>query len=345
MGTAHDVSAEKRDAHGKFAAGSAHTLDTFAAATGQIAAKTRRPRRTAEERETDKRARAEAKATEKAAKVHAREIAKAAARKAAADLKATRTAERKLAATQARLAKAAAHKADVAARKIATAAGRKTVTAFKREGLKVPIETAKLWNKHVGMSPKEFASRIAGNSGLTAKWGSVEGTTIGGHIGVSFTLRDGTRQVGATERSIDVENKTVNHGFFALDEGYQERGIGKEMLRSQVSTWQQIGLSGVKLFANVDVGGYAWAKYGFKPVSMDTFRTEVNLEFGKKAATLNARMQSTFNKLLASNDTQAAWAIADHPKGKEMLLGRSWHGALSFNDTKAMERFNAYVSR
>jgi hypothetical protein len=50
-------------------------------------------------------------------------------------------------------------------------------------------------------------------------------------------------------------------------------------------------------------------------------------------------------RLAASSNPKAVWAIADNPKGKDLLLGTDWYGELNLNDKESMDRFNAYVGK
>lgn len=55
----------------------------------------------------------------------------------------------------------------------------------------------------------------------------------------------------------------VDHVKFELDDGIKGKGIGKEVLRRSLEEYDRLGVDEIKLHANIDVGGYAWAKYGF----------------------------------------------------------------------------------
>jgi hypothetical protein len=51
-------------------------------------------------------------------------------------------------------------------------------------------------------------------------------------------------------------------GFQIVGEGKGE-GIGKKVLKAQFDEYERMGVAKAKVHANIDVGGYAWARFGF----------------------------------------------------------------------------------
>lgn len=81
-----------------------------------------------------------------------------------------------------------------------------------------------------------------------------------GHIGMSANISG-----GVLRRSIDFSDNTASHDYLALNPATTGTGTAKKLLSSQVALYEKLGLSAVKVHANINVGGYAWAKYGFVP--------------------------------------------------------------------------------
>lgn len=80
----------------------------------------------------------------------------------------------------------------------------------------------------------------------------------GNEIGMfSRTLRPGGKRLGSTV-------PTVENRSFMLDEGMQGQGIGTEIFEHQESYWASHGFEQMTVKANVDVGGYAWARAGYQ---------------------------------------------------------------------------------
>jgi hypothetical protein len=56
---------------------------------------------------------------------------------------------------------------------------------------------------------------------------------------------------------------SVSHDLFSLDQAYQGQGLGSAFNRGMEPWYRKQGVSTITLHANLDVGGYAWAKAGY----------------------------------------------------------------------------------
>lgn len=104
-------------------------------------------------------------------------------------------------------------------------------------------------------------------SGLTVETKVQENARKGGAGDVRLTgaiKNDKGDVVGNFTRTFEREGDALNvrHGFFGLDEKYQNTGIGKQLFNAQVDAYKQQGVSRVDLDAE-DIGRYVWAKAGF----------------------------------------------------------------------------------
>jgi hypothetical protein len=127
-----------------------------------------------------------------------------------------------------------------------------------------------------------------------------------------------------------------------------------------MDVYQKIGIERIELSANVDVGGYSWARYGFLPtpsawytLSQDTLRQRM------KYLRMDNDVRKEVEKLLDVSDPVVLWRLADmrtpvahgltkenpQPLGKRLLLGQEWRGYFDTTDPAMMSRFNAYVGR
>ena len=57
----------------------------------------------------------------------------------------------------------------------------------------------------------------------------------------------------------------ANHDVFTINGEGQGGGIGKQVLKTQFDEYEKMGVAKVEVHANIDVGGYAWARFGFVP--------------------------------------------------------------------------------
>lgn len=165
--------------------------------------------------------------------------------------------------------------------------------------------------------------------------------------------KDGN-EVGQISREIDPQAGTAHHGYLSLNSDAQGSGIGKDLLRNQVDAYNKMGLNSVDLYANIDVGGYAWAKYGFLPdeKGLQAAQSHMNDRLvGMVRQGLDPGTTAALKPLINSKDPKSVWAISDitkpgpdgMPIGKKLLMDSGWNGTLDLKDPESMERFNGYV--
>jgi hypothetical protein len=175
---------------------------------------------------------------------------------------------------------------------------------------------------------------------------------------------------------------TVSHDVFTINGEGQGAGIGEQVLRTQFDEYEKMGVAKVAVHANIDVGGYAWARFGFTPTqkSWDSMRKSLkatinlsqyepidNPETDEERA-YNAQVKRAREllengpvklsdwhkrrvmKMLNDPDSKAIWKVADariggRNIGKELLMNTHWNGAIKLDDAQAMARFNHYTGR
>ena len=118
------------------------------------------------------------------------------------------------------------------------------------------------WNEKVGLDPAEFKTGFMGGN---------EGTmTISAGYGSKINIRGeiqtaDAKALGTYDRELDLDKKSAYSAYFKLERSATKHDIGKKMLAGNVDTYQKLGIEKVAVTANIDVGGYAWAKYGYVP--------------------------------------------------------------------------------
>jgi len=141
---------------------------------------------------------------------------------------------------------------------------------------------------------------------------------------------------------------TVDHDYFELAK--QNVGGAKDILRSSFAEYERLGVVAVHMEANIDVGGYAWARYGFVPINPGHILGKVANELEDsnpyKGSTADRLLKATNRELNKDRpDGHFLWKIADTEAiGKQVLLGSSWSGKFDMKDTAAIARFNHYVN-
>jgi len=182
-----------------------------------------------------------------------------------------------------------------------------------------------------GLDPDEFITRLGFSPDA-----NVGVAVYGDSISINSVFEDPIAGTVKLERDFDITQKMAIHDYFKVSK--TGGGFSKKILKSSIDLYEEVGIKSVVLQANIDVGGYAWARYGFlmDKDNWNSYRKIIKHEApsGTSQAVL---------KLLDSPDPRAMWAIADSPEGKKLLLGKTWNGKLELSNKEQMERFRAYV--
>lgn len=179
-------------------------------------------------------------------------------------------------------------------------------------------------------------------------------------------------ELGWARRILKPATGEAEHDYLKFGPGVQDKGYGKKLVQSQIAAYPDMGINKVKMFANVDVGGYSWAKYGWLPEQEDwdalrgDIRKHLNGQTNTASGQPNLKLPNItpadrreLGKILQDNDPRAIWDLADldtdvgakdargkpAPLGKALLLGKDWNGTLDLRNPEQMERFNGYTSQ
>ncbi|HMF47475.1 MAG TPA: zeta toxin family protein, partial [Candidatus Saccharimonadales bacterium] len=117
------------------------------------------------------------------------------------------------------------------------------------------------WDKKVGEDPETFKKSFTGGVNTTM---SVKGGDSSWEITGSVLDENGS-SIGHYTRIINWRDNSAESAYFKLNDAYEGKGEGKKMLAGNVAFYQKLGLDKVSVHANIDVGGYAWARYGYVP--------------------------------------------------------------------------------
>jgi len=161
---------------------------------------------------------------------------------------------------------------------------------------------------------------------------------------------------GSLERTIDFKKGIVEHETFLLPVKMQAHDLGKKVLGQQIEAYQQLGLKAVELVANANIGGYAWAKYGFIPNKNDwNYIRGTALEVLESDFGVKEKEAPEVFAALKSDNPKGIWVVADStfpikewdnlPLGKTVLVDTKWEGRLNLKHKESMERFHRYVGK
>jgi hypothetical protein len=176
---------------------------------------------------------------------------------------------------------------------------------------------------------------------------SVSASISGREASVHYTGSDGTT---ITRRFTNGQNGlTVYHAYFKA--GRTGGGSGKHLFRCSMGVYKALGVTEVGVSANIDVGGYAWARFGYLPRDWGGLRRTIGARLDGLVRSGRPPSEATVQKvrrLLESDSPETLWAIADmrsgeRQLGKELLLNTSWGGVMRMSHKPTMLRFAQYV--
>ena len=148
------------------------------------------------------------------------------------------------------------------------------------------------------------------------------------------------RNFCTTERGVE-----VNHDMFELPQKLQGNGISKELFRNMIREYGDMGVSRVNVYANMDVGGYCWAKYGFC-ASKDEARRLI--EQSRSEGWITPTEYDAAMSIVNGHTGEAFPMnyLANAPFGKRMLQHDSvgWRGFLDFSDRTQSRYMKEYVN-
>jgi len=156
------------------------------------------------------------------------------------------------------------------------------------------------------------------------------------------------------------EERWVEHDYFKVRPDFQNMGLSKSYMANALPLYQEMGMGKVKLHANINVGAYAWAKYGFVPSSS---ASAINLSNQLKnrlnrfkaagyGPQLSDQIEAYVVQLIEGiDDTRSnLQLIADlghltegKTLGYWLLEDLDWYGELDMYDPGTLERFLSYV--
>ncbi len=231
-----------------------------------------------------------------------------------------------------------------------------------------------------GMTPKQLAQKLDGSlrtlNAAQGGGGTVKTSISSDYSGITIEhkFRSATSRVDAT-RIINTGEKWAKHDFFGMSNELQKTGVAKKLLSDYLTVYDHLGIETIKVDANIDVGGYAWAKYGFLPKSQETWlalreimveKLDELVESGRFIDTNHpASVIDGIIQILDSDDRMAIRAVADLklpvapairfkpdgtrvpdlPLGKALLMNRYWSGELDLTNPDHYAVFASYMGR
>jgi hypothetical protein len=201
------------------------------------------------------------------------------------------------------------------------------------------------WRDHLGeVSPAEFFSFIAELDLSPAKLEFA--TPPGSSLQLTLDCTQNDLPVLKMQRVFSYIGqppvKRVELKLLEIHPSFQNQGLLGLILGTHIPCFQKAQIRRLELTANISVGGYAFARYGFKVLhdeyghNVEGLREQVenNLERVPEAFRDQAR------EILAKVDWHDAWVasdLAELPFGRELLLETDWDAYLDLTDSEQVE--------
>lgn len=170
-------------------------------------------------------------------------------------------------------------------------------------------------------------------TGLSARVTKITDHGPGKPVEVECQIHDRAGvKVGDALRVIEADGHSVHHNALILEGPVQGQGFATRYNQNAERTYRSAGIDQIELLANVDVGGYSWARAGY--------------DFQNRRA--RGKVSHRATKMLAEfspEDRAAVQAVLDDPEftplamamagwrpgatmwpGKRIMLGSSWGG-------------------
>jgi len=182
------------------------------------------------------------------------------------------------------------------------------------------------------------------DDGGRLRYFSVERSSGYGPEGVSITRR------------FSVDGTSVDHSYFQIGDGERRTGAAKTFLSETVEAYRQKGIKKVTVHANIDVGGYAWIRYGFKPdidgqaelmqtvtSRLTSFTVRRHLSDDETTHVLKLVQAKDFEGIAAISKPLPRLDGTSLPLGRHLFLGSDWFGSLDLTNEKQYATFRRYA--
>jgi hypothetical protein len=144
--------------------------------------------------------------------------------------------------------------------------------------------------------------------------------------------------------------------YMTMAPGDNPDKLFKKYMQRVYNLASDLGVKHIALTANMEVGGYAWAKYGFRPSTLsqwESLKRDVvkGLKKSGSLSRLDPDLMQAFKAIMASADPASVFFLSDlslpvaggRAFGEAALSGTLWEGLLSLSDEEAVTRFLTYL--
>lgn len=207
---------------------------------------------------------------------------------------------------------------------------------------------------------------------------AVKSGPYGNELQISGAARNAD---GSMRFKVQMNGETAYVGLVESSGGYRQSGDTMKLLSNLATFGEKMGLKSVDTTANLDMGGFAWARMGFEASNPSTFAETVSKRLdrleqsvgrtGTEPSTAGSLYESYRGVIKDAEEASKSWSSADfanirqvlkehagNPKlpgivselkvggqkvGRHLLRGTNWSARLNLKDEAAMARFKRFA--
>lgn len=147
------------------------------------------------------------------------------------------------------------------------------------------------------------------------------------------------------KRSFDYDKKNnvvvCHHDYFEIPPEAQGKGFSKAVFRELYNHYKKINVNQIYVHANIDVGGYTWAKYGFS--ATNKFEAEKACKKSKEALQIVSDFYKDKKHRGKSFPMRLLLEKFSVEEAKNILKHSDWQGILDFDNEDAKLYFENYI--
>jgi hypothetical protein len=139
--------------------------------------------------------------------------------------------------------------------------------------------------------------------------------------------------------------KSVHHDLLVVPEKLQGNGMSKEIFQKLYKQYGNAGITYIDVQANIDVGGYTWARYGFS-ANKDNYsllRSLANNQYERGIITEDNMSNFMEWISLYKGEDIPLYKISDKDYFKKMMKGSNWYGYIDLNNSEQRKAFEDYL--
>ncbi|WP_090222167.1 hypothetical protein [Lutibacter maritimus] len=136
---------------------------------------------------------------------------------------------------------------------------------------------------------------------------------------------------------------SVYHAYLRVPKSTQGKGLTKKMFQTLYKQYEAGNIKQINVTANIDVGGYAWAKYGFSATKKSEVLHIINKSQNEAFKQIAKRKANYHYKKYGNDKPFPMIRFANIEGGKKELLGTWWSGTIDLTNKKELEWFLNYL--